>query len=1158
MEEHREYVAFISYRHKDLDKQIAKKVHTMLERYHVPKEMQKDGIGPRLGRVFRDEEELPVSSDLTASIQTALDHSKFLLVVCTPDTPESIWVEQEIKYFVEKHGREHVIGILVNGTPEESFPVPLTTDFAEDGKTVVHITEPLAANLTDVNHRYDAKRFKKEIMRLYAAILGCPFDSLWQRERRHKQRVVITALSAATCGLVAFSSYVYLKNKEITRQNEQILAQNEQISRQNEEIQEQNSELKRRESEALIREGSALIDSGNSRKAVDRLVQALASEEGRKNYSGDGYELLQEALAAGQYSDKIRTVVRITQDNEIQEIKLSETGEYLFTRDYLGLVRCYRTKDGGLLWKADTMSGQVSYDAVSRDRMAFVEHSTVDGTGTGEEAPADTDRLLCMNGNGIMAFSVEDGSLLWRHEVKDLKILFHNPGQVDFSCLSADGQRLALMEAFGEDEYQSAWGKDYYDQGGYVLTVLNTSDGSVEQQIPMPQEIQALVSGKAYAQSVGSQVGAFSEDGNFVVGGVYGYDMDQDYDNRMYYFVADLQAGETRLIHSESAVWYANGEAWAQYLLGFYVDPGQKRTLVFHYDGGEQELRMDEIFWDGRLGECTAMTKELPMRVSGKSEWHSTFSTEHPTAITATFCNTRLVFIKQDGKLAGNEDYSNSIMGVQYLSEGDWSVWTYGLLTDEGVLHCRYEGGFEAGPFCDKQHFALFDVTDGYVSSHCDFGYTMNPDAVAAVVCDDDYNTVYLMVPESDSHVEIAAWSIDEEAQNFRTYPVKDGMLAFCVLTKDEAVIRIVDLGSDEVKKEYRFALEDYGELRSLIYGTDQFLFYPDGSHLAYIDTVSSLTRDVVKVLNLESRQWERIYGGEVVERPENPVAVYSGVVTRDGDVIHASLDSNLPQDTVTWKQQLNQLCYKKNEESVQVVACETGKFWGSNGFRDGTPYLKVGENGMILVGQYGDAEQELMESFFVYDTKSGNSCTISDACPQNADRNIVLGNKDLVFAALDSDDKLRIYDMQTQEVKQTITLEGGIERVKEIAFCNQDQAVCVYEKDHYKIYDLNSGALVYEESIQGINYMSKDYLYTIDDPGRNRTYLCFPSGAALCVDTALWRKIHYYDQLGAFDEATNTVYALNRGMSSVGETQGVWRIPAYTLDDLIVWGKEW
>ncbi|MBQ1850732.1 MAG: toll/interleukin-1 receptor domain-containing protein, partial [Lachnospiraceae bacterium] len=127
----REYVAFISYRHTELDKKVAKKVHYMVEHYIIPKELRKNGV-KKLGKVFRDEEELPLSSNLTDSIQTALDHSQFLIVICTPNLPKSVWCEREITYFIEKHGREHVIGILVDGTPDESFPKPLVQSIELD------------------------------------------------------------------------------------------------------------------------------------------------------------------------------------------------------------------------------------------------------------------------------------------------------------------------------------------------------------------------------------------------------------------------------------------------------------------------------------------------------------------------------------------------------------------------------------------------------------------------------------------------------------------------------------------------------------------------------------------------------------------------------------------------------------------------------------------------------------------------------------------------------------------------------------------------------------------------------------------------------------------------------------------------------------------
>ena len=78
----REYIAFISYRHLPLDMDIAKQLHKMIEHYNVPQKYRKDGRKTP-GIVFRDQDELPLSSDLSGSIQTALDHSQFLILIAT-------------------------------------------------------------------------------------------------------------------------------------------------------------------------------------------------------------------------------------------------------------------------------------------------------------------------------------------------------------------------------------------------------------------------------------------------------------------------------------------------------------------------------------------------------------------------------------------------------------------------------------------------------------------------------------------------------------------------------------------------------------------------------------------------------------------------------------------------------------------------------------------------------------------------------------------------------------------------------------------------------------------------------------------------------------------------------------------------------------------
>src|SRR5437763_1046328 len=76
--------AFISYRHTEPDRRWAKWLHRNLETYRVPKALAAErGLPRRLRRVFRDEEELPASSDLKAEIDAALRQSRFLIVVCS-------------------------------------------------------------------------------------------------------------------------------------------------------------------------------------------------------------------------------------------------------------------------------------------------------------------------------------------------------------------------------------------------------------------------------------------------------------------------------------------------------------------------------------------------------------------------------------------------------------------------------------------------------------------------------------------------------------------------------------------------------------------------------------------------------------------------------------------------------------------------------------------------------------------------------------------------------------------------------------------------------------------------------------------------------------------------------------------------------------------
>lgn len=151
---------------------------------------------PKLGKCFRDEDELAASHSLPDSIQEALAASRTLIVICSPETRESSWVRREIEMFEQLHGRERIICVLAAGSPEESILPILKTRLIPDASGVLREmpAEPLAA---DLRPEAKAKR-KAELLRIIAAVAGCSYDDLRQRERaRKRKRIALASVAAA-------------------------------------------------------------------------------------------------------------------------------------------------------------------------------------------------------------------------------------------------------------------------------------------------------------------------------------------------------------------------------------------------------------------------------------------------------------------------------------------------------------------------------------------------------------------------------------------------------------------------------------------------------------------------------------------------------------------------------------------------------------------------------------------------------------------------------------------------------------------------------------------------------------------------------------------------------------------------------------------------
>ncbi|MBI3272853.1 MAG: TIR domain-containing protein [Planctomycetes bacterium] len=119
----REYWSFISYSHQD--KSWGRWLHRALESYRVPRRLvgRAGPYGPiprRIYPVFRDREELPTATDLSAVIQDALTRSRSLVVVCSPHSARSRWVNAEIVAFARLGRSGRVLCLIVDGEPNAS------------------------------------------------------------------------------------------------------------------------------------------------------------------------------------------------------------------------------------------------------------------------------------------------------------------------------------------------------------------------------------------------------------------------------------------------------------------------------------------------------------------------------------------------------------------------------------------------------------------------------------------------------------------------------------------------------------------------------------------------------------------------------------------------------------------------------------------------------------------------------------------------------------------------------------------------------------------------------------------------------------------------------------------------------------------------------
>src|SRR4249919_2795097 len=102
------YDAFISYSHAK-DKPIAAALQSVVQRLGKP------WYKRRALRVFRDDTSLSATPHLWPTIEQALEQSRFLIVLASPEAAASPWVGKEIAYWLAHKSVDTLLVALTDG-----------------------------------------------------------------------------------------------------------------------------------------------------------------------------------------------------------------------------------------------------------------------------------------------------------------------------------------------------------------------------------------------------------------------------------------------------------------------------------------------------------------------------------------------------------------------------------------------------------------------------------------------------------------------------------------------------------------------------------------------------------------------------------------------------------------------------------------------------------------------------------------------------------------------------------------------------------------------------------------------------------------------------------------------------------------------------------
>ena len=351
----KKYLAFISYRHDKYDKAVASRLHRRLELFHLPS----GNPYSKRKKLFRDEEELPTSSNLGDDIHSALSESEYLIVICSPRFPVSKWCRKEIEFFVADGRKDRILPVLIEGSEETSIPdiikdIPAAADLRSNSVS----PSEAPCQLQNLNKAID-----RIVPSLLSRMTGIQEADIARAEFLHRlfwRGGIAIGIAGLLIGFAAYAKFTADRIRQNNAEIEAAAVMAENV-RQTAEFERNNAILSTQKTVAF--EAKKMLIAGEYNEAIRHLLQVISEND-------PDYPRVPEAMAV------LRTAMSIPLASSLSEEKLADRfcdlvpfhssewfvfpggwrcasvdGTAYFTQSLSAAIYKWDTATGELLWK---------------------------------------------------------------------------------------------------------------------------------------------------------------------------------------------------------------------------------------------------------------------------------------------------------------------------------------------------------------------------------------------------------------------------------------------------------------------------------------------------------------------------------------------------------------------------------------------------------------------------------------------------------------------------------------------------------------------------------------------------------------------------------------------------------------------------------------